>query len=210
MNNVMKFKKIIVVYILIASILLFSSCSKASPYIEDISIENPSAESSMYDIYTLTDDDFSVYDYGKNKSILLGCTVSDIEKTMNVTIENKGIASYVGYEGIILSIRNEIYCGGYIIQAYDNMGNTFKTFRGICLGSTFDQIKKVYGEPTFMQSYNVANYVYQKENEQYKLLTENEKTDNTKEYYYIQFMLSNRNTVTMISVGDYDFLYNMK
>lgn len=210
MNNVMKLKRFSIVYILLSSVLLFSSCSKASPYIEGISIKNPSAESSMYDIYTLRDDDFSVYDYGKNKSILLGCTVSDIEKTMNVTIENKGIASYVGYEGIILSIRNEIYCGGYIIQAYDNVGNTFKTSRGICLGSTFDQIKKVYGEPTIMQSYNVANYVYQKENEQYNLLTENEKIDNTKEHYYIQFMLNNKNTVTTISVGDYDFLYNMK
>ena len=127
------------------------------------------------------------------------------------SLDKYGDNSIVRYQGTILCVRDEKYCEGFIIQPYDKGTLTFKTFRNIKIGSTLEQVKAAYGEPTMiMDGDRLVFYVYKKNGNRYSLLKEGEATGISTEYYNVQFMLSSDRLVSTITVGDFDFAFNRK
>ena len=189
-------------------IFTVTSCKNKPAGIMDI-LDDKAAQIT-YDLNVFSEEDMSLWNYKKNKIILKGCDVDEITKIMG--FPNETINGLNDFDGVILCIRDGRYFGGFIVAGYNNETNEYRTSRGISLGSKKSEIQDVYGDPSeYMLDFNILNYIYKRQNEDYILLREEELNDEDRaDYYYIQFQINKDQTVTMITFGDYQFVFEMR
>lgn len=207
-------KLLIVTSIIFCCFFQLTSCEKRIETVNSLDEPSPSSVTNgsiKYDPNTLLDSDFELYNSDNSIVIRNSNTLTEIETKIDATLSKWENETTYKYQSVILCIRDNKYNGGYIIQKSGNNAMDFKTMREIKMGSTLEQIKLVYGTPTAIEDEgNLVFYVYKKSGDKYKILKKEEATGNMHEYYYIQFNLNSDKTVTKITMGDFEFVYNRK
>lgn len=109
--------------------------------------------------------------------------------------------------GIHFEFKNEKVSSLAIISTTDNI--SYSTYKGIKLGSTKNDVVEAYGTPTYESDlYGRMNLIYL-----YKVIDEEcvfidadsaPKYQNDKNLYSIQFLVSNKDIVTLITIIGYD------
>jgi hypothetical protein len=211
--------------------VIFTACTpqktlikqKSSRDVEQLSSQNKGNKAEVtdketekqFDIKTLTKEDFYIYDSELNQVYEYGQFQSDVEKMSGLKPE-KDFMNLYNYDGLSVYYRND-KIAGFAILSNNNLTARFKTHREIGLGSKFEDVKKVYGEPTGNMNDKTYTYFFKKDQNKYTLISSKDILSIMKNHpedqnlYAMSFYCSQAGgNITMIFLGDYEYQANNK
>lgn len=153
--------------------------------------------------------ELAVLDILTNKYILIGMDKEEVDRLLG-SQQNKDFKNTYNYQGLEIYFRDN-KVAGMIINSSKNDTNRYKTSKKIGLGNSKDDIIKLYGESIEKNSGKFLTYAFEEKDNSFIKIREiykDSEADTTK-LFCISYSLFESGKISMILIGDYQFIVNM-